>query len=141
MESNEDIGTEQGYRSPAADPGIFAGLSLFTGFGAVVAKSCCVLPLLLASTGIGGAWLGHELAVFKSYFLTVAVVTLLAGWMLAIRRYRATCKADSLCARRQTGWLTFNILGLSTMLVGLAVAWEWFEPAIMDYLLALNAPT
>lgn len=140
MESNENIDTERVHPAPAAEPGIFAGLSLFTGLGAVVAKSCCVLPLLLASTGISGVWLGRELTVLKPYFLVAAVATLLAGWLLAIRQHRAICKTGNPCPRRRTGWLTFSILGLSTMLVGLAITWEWLEPAIMGYLLALSAP-
>ena len=50
--------------APSAKPSIFAGLSLSTGLGAVAAKSCYLLPLLLASSGLGGAWLSRELSAF-----------------------------------------------------------------------------
>ena len=113
-------------------PGVFVGFSLFTGLAAVVAKSCCVLPLVLASSGISGVWLSRELVPFRSYFLMTAVVSLTIGWVLAIWQRKA-CRADGLCARR-TGWLTFSILGLSTVLVGLVVLWERFEPTIIQYL-------
>lgn len=127
--------------APSAEPSIFAGLSLFTGLGAVAAKSCCLLPLLLASSGLGGAWLSRELSAFRPYFLAGAAFTLVIGWGLAIRRYKAICPVDGVCASRRTRWPTFSLLGLSTVMVGLAAAWGWIEPAIVPYLLSLSEST
>lgn len=124
--------------APSAKPSIFAGLSLFTGLGAVAAKSCCLLPLLLASSGLGGAWLSRELSAFRPYFLAGAAFTLVIGWGLAIRRYKAVCPVGGVCASRRTRWPTFSLLGLSTVIVGLAAAWGWIEPVIMQHLLPLG---
>jgi mercuric ion transport protein len=117
-------------------PSIFAGLSLFTGFGAVAAKSCCLLPLLLASSGLGEAWLSHELSEFRPYFLAGAALTLVIGWGLAIRRHKDTCPVGGACSYRRTSWLTFSLLGLSTVMVGLAAIWGWIEPPIVQHLLS-----
>jgi mercuric ion transport protein len=132
---------QEASHAPSAKPIIFAGLSLFTGLGAVAAKSCCLLPLLLASSGLGGAWLSRELSVFRPYFLAGAVLTLVVGWVVAIRRHKVTCAVDGACSYRRTSWLTFSLLGISTVMAGLAAAWGWIEPAIVPYLLSLSEST
>jgi len=114
--------------------GFFAGISVFSGLGALAAKSCCILPFLLASSGIGGAWLGREMTMFRPYFFAVAILSLLIGWTLAIRRNRATCQPDATCATSRAGWMTFSMLGLATLLVGLSALWDFLQPVILDYL-------
>jgi mercuric ion transport protein len=114
--------------------GFFAGISVFSGLGALAAKSCCILPFLLASSGIGSAWLSRELAIFRPYFLTAALLTLVIGWVLAIRRNRATCQTDASCATSKAGWTTFTMLGLATVFVGLSALWDFLQPVIFEYL-------
>ena len=118
--------------SPKA--GFFAGVSVFSGLGALAAKSCCILPFLLASSGIGSAWLSRELVLFRPYFLTAALVTLVVGWILVIRRNRATCQVDASCATFKAGWPTFTMLGLATVLVGLSAVRAFLQPVILAYL-------
>jgi mercuric ion transport protein len=114
-------------------------LSLFTGIGAVAASSCCALPLALSAAGIGGAWLGglSGLVFYRPYFLIAAAVALAVGWGMTLRRQAAACTTDGACVRPARGWLTFAALALSTLLVGMAAAWSWIEPAIMPALLRL----
>ncbi len=114
--------------------GFFAGISVFSGLGALAAKSCCILPFLLASSGIGSAWLSRELALFRPYFLTAAILTLVIGWVLVIRRNRSTCQTDASCATSTAGWPTFTMLGLATVLVGLSALWDFLQPVIFEYL-------
>src|SRR5215472_16544699 len=42
--------------------------------GAVAASSCCILPLLLFSLGVSGAWIGNltRLAPYQPYFIAIA---------------------------------------------------------------------
>lgn len=114
-------------------------LSLFTGAGALAASSCCALPLALSLAGFGGAWIGglSGLVFYRPWFMVAAGLALAAGWTVALRRNRAGCTAEHLCARPARNWLTFGALGLSTLLVGVAAAWDWIEPAVMTALLRL----
>lgn len=118
-------------------------LSLFTGMGAVATASCCALPLALSVAGFGGAWLGglSGLVYYRPYFLTAAAGALAVGWVMALRRRTAARTADGACARPVRSWLTFGTLALSTLLVGVAAAWGWIEPAVMAALLRLAEGT
>lgn len=113
-------------------------LSLVTGVGAVAASSCCALPLALTLAGLGGAWLGgwSDLIFYRPWFLVAAALALAMGWTMALRQRRVACTAADGCARQGSG-LTFGALGLSTLLAGTAVAWNWIEPAVMTALLLL----
>lgn len=116
-------------------------LSLFAGLGAVGVSSCCVVPLALSAAGIGGAWLGElpGLTSYRIYFLTAAALALAAAWALALWLRHAECTVTSgACARPSRSWRTYSVLCLSTVLVGVAAAWRWIEPAIMAALLRLT---
>jgi mercuric ion transport protein len=61
--------------------------------GAVGASACCVVPLGLASLGVGGAWVGSltAFAPYQPFFIAFAVVCLGAGYWLVYRRRGAAC--------------------------------------------------
>lgn len=76
------------HRDVAVDPplsernaagGAFAALGLL---GAVLASSCCILPLVLVVLGIGGAWIGTLTALepYQPYFLATTAVCLGVGY-------------------------------------------------------------
>lgn len=120
---------------PSGGSGAFAGLGLFSGLGAVAAKSCCILPLVLASTGLGGAWLSRELMAYQPYFLGVVWLAVALAWGVAIRRKRIVCAPDGSCettAGRRRGPA---LLVISTLIVALATVWEWIDPALAQYLI------
>lgn len=116
--------------------GFFAGISVFSGLGALATKSCCILPFLLVSSGLGGAWLSRELATFRPYFLAAAILSLLIGWVLVIRRAtrKTACQTDGPCATPRAGWMTFTMLGLATVLVVMTAIWDFLQPVIVAYL-------
>lgn len=66
-------------------------------FGAVMASSCCIVPLALASVGVGGAWVGTltALAPYQPVFVAVAVVCLGAGFWMVYGRKEAACAAGA----------------------------------------------
>src|SRR5262249_7208922 len=60
--------------------------------GALAASACCIVPLVLFSLGISGAWIGKltSLAPYQPYFLAVTAVCLGSGyWMVYRSRSRA----------------------------------------------------
>ena len=62
--------------------------------GAFLASSCCIVPLVLISLGVSGAWIGQLTALepYKPLFLLVAIGFLAAGF----------CEDGSYCARLQS---------------------------------------
>src|SRR5215468_12146190 len=69
--------------------------------GALAASSCCILPLVLFSLGISGAWIGNftQLAPYQPYFLAATAVFLGAGYWLVHRASKRACAAGEACAK------------------------------------------
>jgi mercuric ion transport protein len=93
----------------------FGGLA--AAFGAA---SCCALPVLFGSLGLGSAWLfgiaiiaaPHRLAL-----LTAAAVSLVGAGLLMIWRRRAIgCAPGAVCARRAVTPLVVVVLSLGAAL-------------------------
>jgi mercuric ion transport protein len=61
--------------------------------GALLAASCCILPLVLIMLGIGGAWVG-TLSSLKAYQPLFALVTIA---FLAVAYWRIYRSSDSNC--------------------------------------------
>src|SRR5712691_6782604 len=87
---------------PARDTGslLLAAGGLATAFGAA---SCCGLPVLLGSLGLGSAWLvavAWVAAPYRLALLVAAVVCLLgAGGLFVWRRRIAACTPGVTCGR------------------------------------------
>jgi len=66
---------------------------------ALLAGVCCVVPFVLVSAGLGGAWLANlqAFAPYRPLFIGVAVASLgAAAWR--IYRSTATCKPGEICS-------------------------------------------
>jgi mercuric ion transport protein len=74
--------------------------SLAAGFLAALGASvCCVLPLVMVSLGLGGAWLAHLTALepWRPWFIAATAIALgMAGWRLY--GPNAGCDDDRVCA-------------------------------------------
>src|SRR5712691_2043339 len=70
--------------------------------GALAASSCCILPLVLFSLGVSGAWIGNftRLAPYQPYFLAVTIGCLGYGYWLVFRSAKFACADGDACARR-----------------------------------------
>ena len=98
--------------------------------GAIIASSCCVLPLLLITLGVSGAWIGSLTALepYKPFFLAVTAILLGAGfWHVYIKPKRA-CADGSYCARPSSGRITQIALWLATALALLAATVNFWAP-------------
>jgi mercuric ion transport protein len=69
--------------------------------GAVAASSCCIVPLLLFSLGVSGAWIGNltRLAPYQPIFVAMTLACLGYGYWLVWRARRTTCAEDAACSR------------------------------------------
>lgn len=97
--------------------------------GALLASSCCVLPLTLVLLGVSGAWIGN-LTVLEPYTPLFAVVTLgliAAGLWHAYHGQTTRC-AEGACASSRRRTLTRIVLWLGAVLVILALTTRWWAP-------------
>ena len=86
--------------------GLFATLGVL---GAVLASACCIVPLVLATLGISGAWIGN-LTALEPY------------------KPRPECVEGSYCARPQSSRITKAALWGASILVLLSITVNWWAP-------------
>lgn len=105
--------------APAHDTGALplAAGGLAAAFGAA---SCCALPLLLGSLGLGSAWLvtvAWFAAPHRIALLAVAACLLSGGGVLLWRRRRtAACTAGVACGRSAITALATGVLSFGAIL-------------------------
>lgn len=102
--------------------------------GAVAASTCCILPLVLFSLGISGAWIGQltSLSPYQPLFIAVTVLCLGYGYWLVYRQSETACDPGTACARPLPNRLVKLMLWLATALVALAFAWPYLVPVFLD---------
>ena len=111
-----------------ADGGSTAPALTLAGIAALLASTCCVLPLVFALVGISGAWIVH-MRVLEPYSPALVALALLSLGVAAWRLYRpsraAACEAGGTACRQVSGaarrwfWLVV-LLTLVPLLVPLA---------------------
>ena len=101
--------------------------------GAIVASSCCILPLVLFSLGIGGAWMGNltALAPYKPYVLTVTAGLLGYGFYLAYWKPNRTCHESGACARPARNRTERVALWMAALLAFAAFAFDYVAPVLL----------
>ncbi|WP_200911492.1 mercuric transporter MerT family protein [Sphingomonas sp. Leaf33] len=96
--------------------------------GALLASSCCVLPLALVLLGVSGAWIG-QLTALEPYTPVFAVLTLglIAGGLWHAYRQPIEC-ADGTCADPRRRTATRIALWVGAALVVVALTTRWWAP-------------
>jgi mercuric ion transport protein len=97
--------------------------------GALAASSCCIVPLLLFSLGISGAWIGNltALAPYKPLFVTGTAGLLGYGFYLVYGKPSRACAA---CARPIPSRLVQLAFWIATLLVLAAFAVDYIPPSL-----------
>src|SRR6266702_395595 len=106
------------HEDPIADGGRQQRLMAAGGLlGALAASSCCVLPLVLFSLGVSGAWIGNftQLAPYQPYFIAATMGFLGYGYWLVYRSSKLACADGEACARPLPNGLVKTSLILATM--------------------------
>jgi mercuric ion transport protein len=105
-----------------------AAVGATSGFGGLfAAAACCVLPLALASVGVGASGLA-ALSPLHAPLSVLALVAVAAGWYLYVRRRRA-CAADATCVPPSRS--TPIMLTFATVFVILSGIWPFMEAPMM----------
>lgn len=111
--------------------------TLFTGgsvLGAIAMSSCCILPLVLFSLGITGAWIGNlaALSPYQPYFFVATAVFLGFGFYRVYRKpSAAACETGGQCGTPASIRVTKVALWVSTVLVLAALAFPYYAPLLL----------
>lgn len=116
--------------SEGVAPGLIAAGGLI---GAFAASSCCILPLVLFSLGIGGAWIGNlaALAPYQPVFAVLTLGLLGYGHYLVYRAARPCVQGES-CARPVPHRMVKSALWLATALIAAALLFPYVAPALPE---------
>jgi len=102
--------------------------------GALAASSCCILPLVLFSLGVSGAWIGNftQLAPYQPYFIAATLLFLGCGYLLVYRARTRTCAEGDACARQLPNRIVKTSLILATILVAAALGLDFVAPFLLN---------
>ena len=128
----KDAHTASAARRPAADVTDRQQGWLAAGgiIGAILASTCCVVPLLLALLGVSGAWIGNLTAIepYKPYIAAITVIFIALGFWHVYFRRKPACADGSYCARPESSLVIKAALWVATVLVLLAMTIDWWAP-------------
>ncbi|TGQ35698.1 MULTISPECIES: mercuric transporter MerT family protein [unclassified Mesorhizobium] len=101
--------------------------------GALAASSCCIIPLVLFTLGIGGAWIGNltALAPYKPFFVAGTTAVLGYGFYLVYWKPRLGCADAAACARPIPSRFVQIALWIATVLVAAAFAFDYVAPLLL----------
>jgi mercuric ion transport protein len=102
--------------------------------GVLAASSCCILPLVLFSLGVSGAWIGNftQLAPYQPYFIAATIGLLGYGYWLVYRSSKLSCSDGEACARPLPNRLVKAGLILATILVVAALGFDLLAPHFLN---------
>lgn len=103
--------------------------------GAILASSCCILPLLFLSLGVGGAWMGNltALAPYQPIFTLITFGFLGYGYYLVYWKPDANCAAGESCARPVPRRIVKTALIAATLLVLAAMVVQYIPASYLDF--------
>ncbi len=106
--------------------------------GALAASTCCIVPLILFSLGVSGAWIGNLTALepYKPIFIVITLGFLGYGYLMVYRKPKVCAEGDT-CARPLPNRLVKSALWASTILIVIALFWNWIAPVVAPILLGL----
>ncbi|MCC7241497.1 MAG: mercury transporter MerT [Acidobacteria bacterium] len=120
------VNSATGPRASRTDRAIVAGGIA----GAILASSCCIVPLALVTLGIGGAWVSRltALAPDKPYFLAGTAALLGIGFWRVYGRPAPACVPGTLCAVPSSRRFTKAALWLGAAVAVLAASVDYWAP-------------
>ena len=101
---------------------------------ALGASSCCVVPFVLFTLGVGGAWIGNltALASYQPIFIAAAVAFLAAGFWRVYRRPKVACAEGRSCSRPVSDRIAKIGLWTAAALIAVAVIFPYTARLFLD---------
>jgi mercuric ion transport protein len=96
---------------------------------ALAASSCCVIPLVLFTLGVSGAWISRltALAPYQPLFVVLTFGFLTWGFWMVYRKPKIVC-AEGYCARPISDRIAKTGLWIATVLIALALSFPYVAP-------------
>lgn len=104
-------------------------------FGALAMTSCCILPLVLVSFGVGGVWIAQLTAFYAYKWYTFAFAAGFIGfgfWKLH-RAQAGDCSAGAACERPLNRRMMKISLWLAAAVTVAAMIFPYLTPYILTY--------
>jgi mercuric ion transport protein len=100
--------------------------------GAILASTCCIVPLALLTVGVSGAWIGTLTALepYKPVFAGIAIGSIALGFRQVYFGRRTECEDGTNCTRPGATLVTKSALWLATALVVSALTISWWAPLL-----------
>jgi mercuric ion transport protein len=101
--------------------------------GALAASSCCILPLVLFSLGVSGAWIGNftRLAPYQPYFIAVTIGCLGYGYWLVYRSTKLPCADGDACSPLPNRLVKTGLI-LASLLAVAALGFDFLAPLFLN---------
>ena len=98
--------------------------------GALLASTCCIVPLVLITLGASGAWIGKLTALkdYQPYFVVLTLSFLAAGFWQVYWRSEKPCDDDAICATPKSEVIVKSALWVATILVALSLTVDLWAP-------------
>ena len=122
--------TDTGENRAARDRSWLAAAGLF---GAVLASSCCIVPLILVALGVSGAWISNLVALepYRPLFLAATFTLLVLGFLRVYgREANKECAEGAYCARPESAVITKSVLWLAAGVAVAALSVNWWAPLL-----------
>jgi len=126
------ITDQHGTRASEAGQRIATAGSLL---GALAMTSCCILPLVLVSLGVGGVWIAQLTALYayKWYTFTFAAGFIGYGFWKVHRAEAGECRDGTACARPVNRRIMKASLWLAAAVTSLAMIFPYATLYILSY--------
>lgn len=98
--------------------------------GALLASTCCIVPLVLITLGASGAWIGKLTALkdYQPFFVVLTLSFLTAGFWQVYWKPDKSCDDDSTCTTPKSEMIVKSALWVATILVALSLTVDLWAP-------------
>ena len=116
--------------APIIGNGLLAAGGIIAALGA---STCCILPLVLFTLGVSGAWIGNltALAPYQPFFIAAAVGFVGLGFVRVYRRPQVAC-AEGYCARPASSRVAKTGLVTAAVLICVAAAFPYIARFLLE---------
>tara|TARA_R110002096_G_scaffold137245_8_gene290472 strand:- start:5783 stop:6190 length:408 start_codon:yes stop_codon:yes gene_type:complete len=103
--------------------------------GALAMTSCCILPLVLVSFGVGGVWIAQltVLYAYKWYTFAFASAFIGYGFWKVHRAEQGECRDGAVCTRSVNRRVMKASLWLAAIVTAVAMIFPYITPYILSF--------